>query len=90
MRIIFVFNLKFEVYTFVMIALNIPASIVSLLNFFFVIQAGTYLNAVVTIPAIFFSVVELLGLTAAPAKVHKAVSFQTFYNSSFDNKLLAF
>ncbi|KAE9549580.1 hypothetical protein FO519_007201 [Halicephalobus sp. NKZ332] len=62
----------FEVYSFVMVGANIPTMIFSLLM---VLKAVSKSWVVVTLalPGVFFTVIELIGLTAVPAKLHDAI-----------------
>uniref|UniRef100_A0A914EKV6 Uncharacterized protein n=1 Tax=Acrobeloides nanus TaxID=290746 RepID=A0A914EKV6_9BILA len=62
-------NNIFEVYTFVMVGLNIPTSMFTLISFVVGLKAS-WESAVFSVPTIMFSVIELIGLTAIPAKVH--------------------
>uniref|UniRef100_A0A914YDS2 Uncharacterized protein n=1 Tax=Panagrolaimus superbus TaxID=310955 RepID=A0A914YDS2_9BILA len=71
-RMIRTIDNTFEVYTFVMIGTNIPTTIFSLLSFFKVIS-GEWITFVLVVPGMFFCLVELVGLTAVPAKLHEAI-----------------
>uniref|UniRef100_A0A7E4VWD8 Odorant receptor n=1 Tax=Panagrellus redivivus TaxID=6233 RepID=A0A7E4VWD8_PANRE len=65
-------NNAFEVYVFVMIGTNIPTTVFSLLSFMTAIQQGWLSVALVT-PGICFSIAELIGLTAVPAKLYDTI-----------------
>uniref|UniRef100_A0AC34GN07 Uncharacterized protein n=1 Tax=Panagrolaimus sp. ES5 TaxID=591445 RepID=A0AC34GN07_9BILA len=61
----------FEVYTFVLIGLNIPLTIFAILNTF--VSFHSILDTIVSAPLIFFCIGELVGLTLVPAKLHEAI-----------------
>lgn len=65
----------FEVYSFVMIGANVPTMIFSLLM---VMKAfsKSWIMTTLVLPGVFFSIIELIGLTAVPAKLHDAVSLK--------------
>ena len=67
----------FEVYSFVMIGANIPTMIFSLLMAMKAISKS-WVVMTLALPGVFFSIVELIGLTAVPAKLHDAVSPNLF------------
>uniref|UniRef100_A0A1I7XX88 Gustatory receptor n=1 Tax=Steinernema glaseri TaxID=37863 RepID=A0A1I7XX88_9BILA len=62
----------FEAYAFVMIASNIPATIFSILKIATSHHISTT-HLLFSIPSIMFCIVELVGLTAAPAMLHGAI-----------------
>jgi hypothetical protein len=55
-----------------MVGLNIPTSMFTLISFVVGLKAS-WESAVFSVPTIMFSVIELIGLTAIPAKVHATV-----------------
>uniref|UniRef100_A0A914E6N1 Gustatory receptor n=1 Tax=Acrobeloides nanus TaxID=290746 RepID=A0A914E6N1_9BILA len=60
----------FEVYTFLMIGLNIPTTIFGIISCF---TAPTTEQLLLALPAPIFCILQLVGLTAVPARVHTAV-----------------
>uniref|UniRef100_A0A914Q9I5 Gustatory receptor n=1 Tax=Panagrolaimus davidi TaxID=227884 RepID=A0A914Q9I5_9BILA len=71
-RMIRTIDNTFEVYTFVMIGTNIPTTIFSLLSLFKALS-DEWITFILIVPGIFFCLVELVGLTAVPAKLHEAI-----------------
>ncbi|KAI1720172.1 CBR-GUR-5 protein [Ditylenchus destructor] len=63
----------FEVYTFAMVGTNIPTTIFTLLTFFLALQSSCWTKILISSPDVLFCICELIGLTAAPAKVHAAI-----------------
>ncbi|KAI6183481.1 hypothetical protein M3Y97_00493800 [Aphelenchoides bicaudatus] len=65
-------NTTFEVYTFLMIASNIPTTIFTLLNFIQRLKK-TLWALVIHLPELLFCIIELVALTMPPAKIHSLV-----------------
>jgi hypothetical protein len=57
-----------------MVGLNIPTSMFTLISLVVGLKAS-WESAMFSIPTVVFSIIELIGLTAIPAKVHATVSF---------------
>uniref|UniRef100_A0AC34QD94 Uncharacterized protein n=1 Tax=Panagrolaimus sp. JU765 TaxID=591449 RepID=A0AC34QD94_9BILA len=61
----------FQVYTFVLIGLNVPFTVFTIINMLFSLQSA--IDFAVNLPSLVFCLTELIGLTAVPAKLHDTI-----------------